>query len=60
MVSSITTLLSVVDPGEGLVDDQAPPPQYRYWRGTRSSTSPSPACKGDIDNKVLTYNKRGW
>lgn len=59
MVSSTTTLLSVVDPGEGLVDDQAPL-QYRYWRGTRLSTSPSPACKGDIDNKVLTYNKRGW
>ena len=29
MVSSTTTLLSVVDPGEGLVDDQAPL-QYRY------------------------------
>ena len=43
--------ISPLQAGEGLVDNRAPL-QYLYWRGARSSTSPSPGSTTDRSVEV--------
>ena len=60
VVSSTSTLLLVVDPGEGLVDDRAPSSIYSGGGGGGHPRAPPLPVKGILNTKVPKYNKRGW